>query len=86
MAKVPKLTFCYSVDVDVLQSYLEYFLFYYCRKEGACLEEFARLSVVDNASKNDNEMIEKPTMTFNKTRQSVITGGLIEIISWAATL
>jgi len=32
------------------------------------------------------EMIDKLTLTFNRTRQAVITGELIEIISGAAAL
>ena len=32
------------------------------------------------------EMIDKLTITFNRTRQAVITGELIEIISGAAAL
>ena len=89
VAKAPKLTLYDSVDADVLQSYLEYSLsslIYYCLKEGACSEQSARMSAMDSASKNAGEMIEKLTMTFNRTRQSVITGELIEIISGAAAL
>jgi F-type H+-transporting ATPase subunit gamma len=52
-------------------------------KEGACSEQSARMSAVDSASKNAGEMIEKLTMTFKRTRWSVITGELIEMISGA---
>jgi F-type H+-transporting ATPase subunit gamma len=89
VAKAPKLTMYDSVDADVLQSYLEYSLsslIYYCLKEGACSEQSARMSAMDSASKNASEMISKLTVTFNRTRQSVITGELIEIISGAAAL
>merc|ERR1711981_113138 len=78
-----------SMDDDVLQSYFEYSLaslIYYCLKEGACSEQSSRMTAMDSSSKNAGEMIEKLTLTYNRTRQSVITGELIEIISGAAAL
>jgi len=78
-----------SLDADVVQSYLEYSLaslVYYCMKEGATSEQASRMSAMDNSSKNAGEMIDKLTITFNRTRQAVITGELIEIISGAAAL
>jgi len=78
-----------SLDADVIQSYLEYSmasLFYYAQKEGACSEQSARMTAMDNSSKNAGEMIDKLTITYNRTRQAVITGELIEIISGAAAL
>jgi F-type H+-transporting ATPase subunit gamma len=87
--KSDNLTVYDSLDADVLQSYLEYSLaslIYYTMKEGACSEQSARMTAMDNASKNAGEMIEKLTLTFNRTRQSVITRELIEIISGAAAL
>jgi len=78
-----------SIDADVMQSYLEYSLaslIYYCLKEGACSEQSSRMTAMDNSSKNAGEMIDKLTLTYNRTRQAVITGELIEIISGAAAL
>jgi len=78
-----------SLDADVTQSYMEYSLaslIYYAMKEGACSEQSSRMSAMDNSTKNAGEMIEKLTITFNRTRQAVITGELIEIISGAAAL
>merc|ERR1711914_1561 len=78
-----------SLDADVLQSYLEYSLaslIYYAMKEGACSEQSARMTAMDNSSKNAGEMIDKLQITYNRTRQAVITGELIEIISGAAAL
>merc|ERR1712241_1071138 len=78
-----------SIDESVLQSYLEYSLasmIYYCLKEGACSEQSSRMTAMDNSSKNAGEMIDKLTLTYNRTRQAVITGELIEIISGAAAL
>merc|ERR1712241_59353 len=78
-----------SLDADVVQSYLEYnlaSLIYYAMKEGACSEQSSRMTAMDSSSKNAGEMIDKLTITFNRTRQAVITGELIEIISGAAAL
>jgi len=78
-----------SIDADVLQSYMEYSLaslIYYCMKEGACSEQSSRMTAMDNSSKNAGEMIDKLTLSYNRTRQAVITGELIEIISGAAAL
>merc|ERR1719312_1720371 len=55
-------------------------------EEGACSEQSSRMTAMDNSSKNAGEMIDKLTITFNRTRQAVITGELIEIISGAAAL
>jgi len=78
-----------SLDADVIQSYMEYSLasmIYYAMKEGACSEQSSRMTAMDNSSKNAGEMIDKLTLTYNRTRQAVITGELIEIISGAAAL
>ncbi|XP_034950846.1 ATP synthase subunit gamma, mitochondrial [Chelonus insularis] len=85
----PKLSIYDSIDEDVLQSYLEFSLaslLFYSMKEGACSEQSSRMTAMDNASKNAGEMIDKLTLTFNRTRQAVITRELIEIISGAAAL
>jgi len=87
--KAPNLPVYDSLDADVLQSYMEYSLaslIYYCLKEGATSEQSSRMTAMDNSSKNAGEMIDKLTLTYNRTRQAVITGELIEIISGAAAL
>merc|ERR1712083_1273952 len=84
-----KITAYDSVDADVVQSYLEFSLaslIYYAMKEGACSEQSSGMTAMDNSSKNAGEMIDKLRITFNRTRQAVITGELIEIISGAAAL
>jgi F-type H+-transporting ATPase subunit gamma len=78
-----------SIDADVIQSYLEFSmasLIYYAMKEGATSEQSSRMTAMDNSSKNASEMIGKLQITYNRTRQAVITGELIEIISGAAAL
>ncbi|CAG9859963.1 unnamed protein product [Phyllotreta striolata] len=85
----PKLAVYDSLDDEVVQSYLEFSLaslLFYAMKEGACSEQSSRMTAMDNASKNAGEMIDKLTLTFNRTRQAVITRELIEIISGASAL
>lgn len=78
-----------SIDDEVLQAYNEFTLatmVYYGLKEAQCSEQSSRMTAMDSASKNAGEMIDKLTLTFNRTRQAVITRELIEIISGAAAL
>lgn len=78
-----------SIDAETMRSYHEFNLastLYYAMKENACSEQSARMTAMDGASKNAGEMIDKLTLTFNRTRQAVITKELIEIISGAAAL
>jgi F-type H+-transporting ATPase subunit gamma len=51
--------------------------------ENAASEQGARMSAMDNATRNAGEMIQKLTLSYNRTRQAVITKELIEIISGA---
>mgnify|MGYP000897581495 CR=1 FL=1 len=43
----------------------------------------AQMSAMDNATRNAGDMIKKQTLTYNRTRQAMITKELIEIISGA---
>jgi F-type H+-transporting ATPase subunit gamma len=54
--------------------------------ENAASEQGARMTAMDNATRNAGEMIKKQTMTYNRTRQAQITKELIEIISGAEAL
>jgi len=54
--------------------------------ENAASEQGARMSAMDNATRNAGEMIDDLTIQYNRTRQSVITNELIEIISGAEAL
>ncbi|XP_036433150.1 ATP synthase subunit gamma, mitochondrial isoform X2 [Colossoma macropomum] len=78
-----------DIDADVLRNYQEFALvniIYFGLKESATSEQSSRMTAMDSASKNASEMIDKLTLTFNRTRQAVITKELIEIISGAAAL
>ena len=54
--------------------------------ENGASEQGARMSAMDNATRNEGEMIDKLTIEFNRSRQAVITNELIEIISGAEAL
>ena len=51
--------------------------------ESYASEQGARMTAMDNATRNAGEMIDDLTLTYNRTRQAVITSELIEIISGA---
>ena len=54
--------------------------------ENGASEQGARMSAMDNATRNAGEMIDKLTIEFNRSRQAAITNELIEIISGAEAL
>ena len=51
--------------------------------ESYASEQGARMTAMDSATRNAGDMIDDLTMTYNRTRQAVITSELIEIISGA---
>jgi F-type H+-transporting ATPase subunit gamma len=65
-----------NVGVQVFQSLLE----------SAASEHGARMTAMDNATRNAGEMIDTLTLTFNRTRQAAITKELVEIVSGAEAL
>jgi F-type H+-transporting ATPase subunit gamma len=65
-----------NISIQVLRALLE----------NAASEQGARMSAMDNASRNAGEMIKKQTMKYNRSRQAMITKELIEIISGAEAL
>ena len=54
--------------------------------ENAASEHGARMTAMDNATRNAGDMIDGLTLTYNRTRQAFITKELIEIISGAEAL
>jgi F-type H+-transporting ATPase subunit gamma len=54
--------------------------------ENAASEQGARMSAMDNATRNAGDMIDRLTLNYNRTRQAMITKELIEIISGAEAL
>jgi len=54
--------------------------------ENGASEQGARMSAMDNATRNAGDMIDALTIEFNRSRQAIITNELIEIISGAEAL
>jgi F-type H+-transporting ATPase subunit gamma len=54
--------------------------------ENAASEQGARMSAMDNATRNAGDMIDRLTIKYNRSRQAAITNELIEIISGAEAL
>ena len=65
-----------NLSVQILRSLLE----------NVASEFGARLTAMDNATRNASEMIDDLTITYNRSRQASITSELIEIISGAEAL
>ena len=54
--------------------------------ENAASEQGSRMTAMDNATRNAGDLVEKLTITYNRSRQASITKELIEIISGAESL
>ena len=65
-----------NLSVQLFRSLLESF----------ASEQAARMTAMDNATRNAGDMIDKLTITYNRSRQAQITSELIEIISGAEAL
>jgi len=76
----------FEIDDEVLANMREYSLanaLFWALAEGHACEQSARRNAMDNASKNAGDMIGKFQILYNRTRQAVITGELVEIITGA---
>jgi F-type H+-transporting ATPase subunit gamma len=65
-----------NVGVQVFQALLE----------SSASEHGARMTAMENATRNAGDMIDGLTLTFNRTRQAAITKELVEIVSGAEAL
>ena len=54
--------------------------------ESAAAEQAARMTAMDNASKNAKELISDLTLTMNRVRQAAITKEILEVVSGAEAL
>ena len=54
--------------------------------ESSAGEQGARMAAMDNATRNAGDMIDKLNLSYNRQRQAIITGELIEIIAGAEAL
>ena len=59
---------------------------YNAMAENNCSEQASRMAAMESSTKNASEMLEKLTLSYNRTRQAAITTELTEIISGAAAL
>lgn len=82
----------YDFDSDKAESMTDMYEFilstqlYHCFMDGAAAEQSARMTAMENASSNANEMIDSLTLQYNRVRQARITTELIEIISGASAI
>jgi F-type H+-transporting ATPase subunit gamma len=54
--------------------------------ESVAAEHAARMTAMDSATNNANDMIDSLTLTMNRVRQAKITKEIIEIVSGAAAM
>ncbi|KAI9231045.1 MAG: ATP synthase F1, gamma subunit [Podila humilis] len=79
----------YELDDDILQNYNDFLLannIYWGLVEGHASEMSAKRTAMENATKNAGEMVDRLTMTYNRTRQAAITSELVDIITGASAL
>jgi F-type H+-transporting ATPase subunit gamma len=78
-----------SDKAEAMEDLYEYMLasqVFHSFMDGAASEQSSRMTAMENASKNANEMIDTLTLRYNRARQARITTELIEIISGASAL
>ncbi|KAF9432167.1 atp3 gamma subunit of the F1 sector of mitochondrial F1F0 ATP synthase [Entomortierella beljakovae] len=79
----------YELDDEVLEDYNQFLLannLYWALVEGHASEMSAKRTAMENATKNAGEMVDRLTMTYNRTRQATITSELVDIITGASAL
>ncbi|KAI8925550.1 ATPase, F1 complex, gamma subunit domain-containing protein [Entophlyctis helioformis] len=79
----------YEMEDDVLKNFEEFTLantLYWAIAEGYASEMCAKRAAMENATKNAGEMIQKLTLTYNRSRQASITNDLIDIIVGAMAM
>lgn len=74
-----------AVLTELLPKYIENAI-YQGLLESKAGEQSARMTAMENATKNASDMIDKLTMTMNRARQAQITKEISEIVSGAAAL
>lgn len=79
----------YEVEDDALENFTKFAFansLYLGVTEGKASEMSSKRTAMENATKNAGEMITKMTLTYNRTRQAVITNELCDIITGASAL
>lgn len=74
-----------SILDDLLKRYMTVEV-YRAFLESSASEHGARMTAMDNATRNAGEMIERLTLFYNRTRQAYITKELIEVVNGAEAL
>jgi F-type H+-transporting ATPase subunit gamma len=74
-----------ALQAEILPKFIEVQIFS-ALLESVASEHGARMTAMDSASKNANEMISKLTLQYNRARQATITKELMEIISGAESI
>ena len=75
-----------EILADLLPRNISVYRFSAALLENAASEQGARMSAMDNATRNAGDMINKLSIRYNRQRQAQITKELIEIISGAEAL
>ena len=75
-----------SALLEFLIPHFLFFKIYFALLENSAGEHGARMSAMDNATKNASDMIDRNTLLRNRARQASITKELIEIVSGAEAL
>src|ERR1017187_10521403 len=70
---------------DLLPRYIAIQI-YQALLESVAAEHAARMTAMDSATNNANDVIDSLTLTLNRVRQAAITKEIIEIVSGAAAL
>ena len=88
--EVPKALYMYEPSVEgLLAELLPRFIkvqVYRGMLDTSASEHAARMTAMDNASKNCDDMIYKLTLAYNKARQAAITAELLDIVGGAEAL
>ena len=77
----------YEIEEDVLANLSDFMYanaIYLAMAEGHASEVSSRRTAMDNATKNAGDIIDRLTMTYNRTRQASITNDLVDIITGAS--
>lgn len=74
-----------EIFADLLPRHVEYQI-WRALLESAAAEQAARMTAMDNATKNANELIADLTLTMNRVRQAAITKEILEVVGGAEAL
>lgn len=89
LAAAPGLAAYECADPAVLDALAHFLLaarLFSALVEGHAAEMAAKRMAMENASKNSDDIVARLTMQYNRTRQSVITNELVDIITGASAL